>query len=135
MTENVMKQFSGRRYINLESYEADGKPHLSLVQSEELDGVLYLRTDPTSTKIGRIRVNQHVRAIPCDRKGNPMGPWAEGEAQILEAEESPRVSKLLKTRYGLTGGFLVGLMARLKGQHLTTVIAIRLKEPAPANTA
>jgi uncharacterized protein len=57
-----MEQFSGRRYINLESYKRNGEPKQTPVQSLEHDGLIYVRTDPTSWKVKRIRRNPHVRA-------------------------------------------------------------------------
>ena len=125
-----MKQFSGRRYVNLESYKSNGEPELTPVQSVEDGGVLYLRTDPRAGKIGRIRSNPQVRVVPCDRKGRTSGTWVEGEANFIAGAEYERVMKLLKSESGVLGGALVDLMALLKGQRLTVLISVRPKQPA-----
>jgi len=126
MSEDPAKQFSGRRYINLESYESNGDPKLSPVQSIEHEGSLYFRTDPNSEKVQRIRVNPKVRIVPCGRSGEPAGVWVGSEARFLEGEDYVRASKYIKDESGLFGSLIVNLAAMAKGQKLTTIISIRL---------
>jgi PPOX class probable F420-dependent enzyme len=124
-------QFSGRRYINLESYKKDGKPVLTPVQSIEENGLIYLRTGPKTWKVKRIRRNPHVRVVPSDRNGKPTGTWVDGSAQILEGEESERVMTLFKKEYGAVGNSLVNFVGRLRGERLTTIISIELGQRKP----
>jgi hypothetical protein len=130
MHSELVKQFSGSRYVNLESYWSDGTPELTPVQSVEHDGVLYLRTDPRAGKVGRIRGSQVVRVVPCDRKGTPRGTWMDGEAHLIEGAEYERVRTILNSRPGPFGNLIVSLMARLKGQRLTVMISVRLVGPS-----
>ena len=75
-----MEQFTGRRYITLESYTRIGKPKITPVQSLEHDGVLYVRTDPATWKIERIQRNSHMRAALSDRSGKLIGNWIHGRS-------------------------------------------------------
>jgi PPOX class probable F420-dependent enzyme len=127
MSSDSASQFSGRRYINLESYKKDGKPVLTPVQSIEDNGLVYLRTDPKTWKVKRIRRNPHVRIAPSDRKGNPIGTWVDGRAQVLEGGESDRVMTLFKKEYGTVGNSMVNFVGRLRGERLTTIISIELE--------
>jgi uncharacterized protein len=123
-----LTQFSGRRYINLESYKKNGEAKQTPVQSLEHDGLIYVRTGPSTWKVKRIKRNPHVRLVTSDRSGKPVGQWAEGEAQMLEGEERDRMLKVFKKAYGALGYSVVSLVGRMRGEGLTAVIAIRLKE-------
>jgi PPOX class probable F420-dependent enzyme len=121
------KQFTGRQYINLESYTRKGEPKLTPVQSIEDGGLIYLRTGSRTWKVKRIRRNPRVRIVRCNRSGAPLGAWVGGEAHVVEGEECERLKKLFRKEYGAVGNLLVGLVARLRGERLTTVISIRLQ--------
>ena len=123
----MVTQFSGRRYINLESYKKDGTPKLTPVQSIEENGRVYFRTDPKTWKVKRIRNNPHVRIVPSDRNGKPTGTWVYGEAHILQGEEYGRAMALFKKEYGAVGNSLIGFVGRLRGERLTTVVSVDLK--------
>ena len=124
MDADFVKQFSGSRYVNLESYKSTGEPELTPVQSIELGGLLYLRTDPRSEKVKRIRENPKVRVVPCGRSGNPTGVWVGGEARVLEGEEFEKAAKLLKEKPRTLGNLLVNTIAWVKRQKLTAIISI-----------
>lgn len=93
---DTIARFSGRRYINLESYKKSGESKLTPVQSIEDAGLIYVRTDPRTWKVKRIRRNPSVRIVPSDRNGKPTEGCAAGEARILEGEESNRAMKLFR---------------------------------------
>jgi uncharacterized protein len=123
----AIDQFSGRRYINLESYKKNGDPKQTPVQSIEHDGLIYLRTDPTTWKVKRIRNNPHVRVVPSDRNGKPTGTWVDGEGRLLEGEERDRMLQVIKKDYGSIGYSMVGLVGRMRGEkQMTAVISIKL---------
>jgi len=129
-----VKQFTGRRYINLESYKRDGSPKQTPVQSIEDNGLVYFRTDSKTWKVKRILRNPRVRIVPSDRSGKPTGTWVEGEARVLGGEESERVMKLFRKEYGTVGNSMVNFVGRLRGEHLTTVVSVRLKSQVQATT-
>ncbi|HUI24389.1 MAG TPA: PPOX class F420-dependent oxidoreductase [Nitrososphaerales archaeon] len=121
-------QFSGRRYINLESYKKDGTSVMTPVQFIEENGLIYFRTDPGTWKVKRIRRNPHVRIVPSNRSGKPTGVWVDGEARELEGEvEKNHARKLFEKENGTVGNAMVNFVGRLRGERLSTIISIRLK--------
>jgi uncharacterized protein len=125
----AIEQFSGRKYINLESYKKNGEPKATPVQSLEHEGLIYVRTDPTTWKIKRIRRNPHVRVVTSDRNGKPNGTWVDGEARILEGEEKDRIMEVFKKEYGSFGYSMVGFVGRLRGEkQMTAIISISLQD-------
>jgi uncharacterized protein len=122
---DTLNQFSGRRYINLESYKKTGQPKQTPVQSIEDNGVIYLRTDPRTWKVKRIERNSHVRIVASDRNGKPTGTWVDGEAHIVQGRETGRIMDLFRKEYGPVGNIVVGFVARLRGERLTTIISIK----------
>jgi uncharacterized protein len=132
---NPVRQFPGRGYINLESYKRDGSPKQTPVQVIEDNGLIYLRTDPGTWKVKRIKRNPHVRVVASDRNGKPTGMWVDGEARILEGEESERVMKVFRKKYGAIGFSLVNLVGRLRGEGLTTIISVKLGPQATPGRA
>ena len=123
-----ISQFSGRRYIILESYKKNGEPKLTPLESFEHDGLLYMRTGPKTWKVRRIRRNPHVCVVPCNQRGMPVGTWVEAEARIVEGEELEQAKALFKEEYGAIGNRLRRIAYRLfRGQSLTTVITISLQ--------
>jgi len=123
-----LRQFSGRRYINLESYDTNGRPKLTPVLSLDSEGILYARTGPTKWKVKRIRANPRVRVVPCDSKGRITGTWVEGEAQILEGEALEQAMAKFRDEFGIVGNSLRLAAYRLfREEPMTTVISIRLQ--------
>ncbi len=93
----------------------------------EHEGLIYVRTDPTTWKVKRIRRNPHVRIAPSDQRGNPTGAWADGEARVLEGEENDRMLEVFRKEYGSLGYSMVGFVGRLRGERrMTTVISITI---------
>jgi uncharacterized protein len=124
----VIDQFSGRRYINLESYKKNGEPKQTPVQSLEHEGLIYVRTDPTTWKVKRIRKNPHVRVVPSDNHGKPTGTWSDGEARVLEGDERDQILNVFRKEYGSIGYSMVGLVGRLRGERqMTAIISIKLQ--------
>jgi len=124
---DTVNQFSGRRYVNLESYKKGGEPKLTPVQTIMENGLVYFRTGSDTWKVKRIRRNPHVRIVPSSRSGRPTGAWVDGEAHILEGDESDRMMKIFEKEYGAVGNSLVNLVGRLRGERLTTIVSIKLQ--------
>jgi uncharacterized protein len=122
------EQFSGRRYVILESYKKNGEAKSTPVQSFYHDGLIYVRTDPTTWKVKRIRRNPHVRIELSDRSGKPLGDWVEGEARILEGAEREEMINVFRKEYGAFGYSMVGFVGRLRGEkQMTAIISINLQ--------
>jgi len=128
----LAEQFSGRRYINLETYRKNGESKLTPVQSIEHDGLLYVRTDPSTWKVKRIKNNSRVRITLSDRSGKVTGTSVEGEARLLEGEEKDRVLQVFRKEYGAIGYSMVGLVGRMRGERqMSSVISIKLQPSQP----
>jgi PPOX class probable F420-dependent enzyme len=63
------------------------------------DGKLYFRSEPHVAKIKRIKNNPSVLVGPCDIRGKPRGPLAQGTARILSAQESRQAYKVLRANW------------------------------------
>jgi uncharacterized protein len=63
------------------------------------DGRLYFRSEPHVAKIRRIRRDPHVRVCPCNLRGKPLGPLAEGTARILPASENERAREIVAANW------------------------------------
>ena len=126
MTTQI-EHFSGRRYVDLESYKKGGEAKVTPVQSLEHDGMIYVRTGAATWKVKRIRRNPHVRIAPSDRSGKTTGPWVDGEARVLEGQENQRLLEVFRKEYGGFGYRMVGLVGRMRGeQEMNAVISIKL---------
>ncbi len=124
MSVHRLEQFAKQKYINLETYRKSGQAVRTPLWFVEEHGVLYMRTPAASAKAKRIRNNPHVRVVPSDVRGNPLGTWLEGEAQLLEADNIEWVNDLIKRKYGLMKR-LIDLRSRLKGTK-AVVIAVHV---------
>jgi len=120
------KQFPEARYISLESYRKTGQPVRTTVWLVEDAGQIYVRTDPRSGKVKRIRRNSQVRVAPANYNGQTTGEWVDGEARFVTGEESSRVLGLFSQKYGLQFRLMTG-MARVRGIPPMQVISINLK--------
>ena len=96
-----LDQFTTARNISLETYRKNGDPVRTTVLVVEDAGKLFVRTDPRSGKVKRIRRNPKVRVAPSDMRGNTKGDWVEGEASFVKGAEAERVLGLFGKKYGL----------------------------------
>jgi PPOX class probable F420-dependent enzyme len=98
-------QFSGHRYLNLETYRRSGAAVRTPVWFAEKDGQLYMYSLADAGKVKRIRNNPRVRVVPSDIRGTPLGEWTEGEARILHAGEAGVADRLLSDKYWMKRAF------------------------------
>jgi len=107
-----LTQFEGQRYIALETFKRNGEGVKTTVWFVEEGGKLYIWTQATSGKAKRIRNNPRVRFAPSSIRGKPQGDWVEGEAQILNLNDSTRPTELIRRKYG----FQFWLVSHLHGR-------------------
>ena len=124
MSVDKLAQFSKQKYVNLETFKKSGQAVRTPLWFVEENGVLYMRTPAASAKVRRIRNNPHVRVVPSDVRGNPLGLWQDGEARLMDADEARWVNDLIKRKYGLLKR-LIDLRSRLTGTK-AMVIAVRV---------
>ena len=61
-----------------------------------------LRTATRFGKVKRLRNDPAVRYAPCDWDGNVSGPWLEGRAELIPANDAraTEIDRLLEQKYG-----------------------------------
>ncbi|HEU5209096.1 MAG TPA: PPOX class F420-dependent oxidoreductase [Longimicrobiales bacterium] len=94
----------GHKYALLVTFRKDGTAVPTPVWFALLDDRrLVASTEQRTAKVRRIRRDPRVRVFPCDPRGKPLGPGAEGTARILEkAEDCQRAETALDRHYGRT---------------------------------
>ena len=120
------EQFSHERVISLESYKKNGDAVQTPVWIVVDSGTIYVRTDPNTWKVKRIRNNPNVRIAQSNMRGQLLGPWVKGEAHFVEGEEKDRILGLFREKYGMTGRISDSLN-KVRGRRLSTIIAIRVQ--------
>jgi len=101
-----LSQFTGEKYICIETYRRTGDPVRTPVWFVEENGELFVRTDSDTGKMKRIHNNPRVRVATCNIRGNAKGEWVGGEARQVDSETSKHVFSLLKAKYGLMYRFI-----------------------------
>ncbi len=111
----TFSQFTGERYLVIESYKRDGTAVRTPVWFIANNGTLYVRTDNDTGKVKRIRRNSHIRIASCNARGTPKGSWVEAKAEVAGELEAAEAYSLLKKKYGLQYR-AVRFMGRLQGR-------------------
>ena len=120
MTENILLQFQGKKYINIETYRKSGEAVKTPVWFVEENGVLYVRTGAESGKVKRLRRNAQVKIVPCSMGGDPQGTWVPASADLITDEwKTIQVEGLLKKKYGLQKAVFDLFGRRNKGETAT----------------
>jgi hypothetical protein len=118
-------QFARIKTISLETYKKNGSPVRSPVWVVEDNGLLYVRSDPDSWKVKRIRRNSSVRLAPSNMRGIVKGDWVKGEAHFAGEQQRKRILGLFNKKYGIMIRIL-NFFNRLTGRRNVTVIAIKV---------
>ncbi len=109
-----LEQFSGQKYINLETYKRDGTPIRTPVWFVIDKDLIYVITRDSTGKVKRLKNNQHVRIVSCSFKGEPKNEWVKGKTEMITGEEVDSVIKLRKKKYGMFAR-LSGIFTAQKG--------------------
>jgi uncharacterized protein len=97
-----LEQFRGKKYVSLETFKKNGqgvKTPVWFVFPDET--AFYIYTEQDSWKVKRIRNNGRVRVAPSDIRGNVVGEWVDGRAEIIDGEERKTADRLLDQKYFL----------------------------------
>jgi len=100
MSLHQLAQFAGQKYLNLETYQRNGRPVATPLWFAEEHGTFYIYSLAYAGKVKRIRRNPHVRIVPCDMRGNPKGGWVDATARMLDEDGAARGHQLLNQKYG-----------------------------------
>src|SRR5690349_2602716 len=126
---NAVAPFEQQRYMALETYRKTGEPVRTPVGFVREGDAWLVRTLDHAGKVKRIRANSRVRIAPSTARGEPLGPWIEGTARLLDRAESRRVRELMLAKYGLIWHVLEAgnaITRRLRGGGQGEWIGIRI---------
>ncbi|MGH3734651.1 MAG: PPOX class F420-dependent oxidoreductase [Micromonosporaceae bacterium] len=126
--------FRDARQMLLVTYRRSGEPMPSPVNvGVGDDRTLYLRTDPHTGKVKRIRNDPRVVVVPCGLFGDPLGQAVAGRARILTGDEVPPADDVIKGNFTRPMALLeAGLEA---GAHRFGIGMIHIEiTPAPPPT-
>jgi len=107
-----LSQFSGQRYIVVESYRRNGEGVKTPVWFIEQGGKLYVWTIASSGKAKRIRNNHRVRVSPSSFGGGLKGNWVEARARFMDPVTATPITDLIRRKYG----FQFWLLNRFHGK-------------------
>ena len=124
MYASGLAQFSGRKYLNLETLRRTGVAIATPVWFAQSGSTLYVYSLAAAGKVKRVRHNASVRIAPCDIRGALQGAWMPASAQIATGDEAALGHRLLDGKYGWMKR-LGGLLSRLRRREYA-VIAIDL---------
>ena len=113
----------GHKYCLLVTYRSSGEPVPTPVWFGLTGGKAYVRSETHVGKVKRIRASGRARVAPCNFRGKPIGPAAEGRARVLLPEEEERAEAALAANYGLTRTLYEGAGGRLGVKTLYIEIA------------
>jgi uncharacterized protein len=101
-TEQGFEALRGHKYALLTTFRRSGDPVPTPVWfGVDRDGRAYFHSEARLGKVKRIRNDPHVRLAPCNLRGRPVGPAAEGRARVLGPEDDDRAEAAIEANYGL----------------------------------
>ena len=92
---------AGHRHCLLVTFRRSGEPVPTPVWFGLVDGKVYARSEERVGKVKRIRANPRVLVAPCDNRGKPLGPAAEGRARIVSADQEEHAERAIQANFGL----------------------------------
>ena len=104
---------AGHKYCLLVTYRNSGEPIPTPVWFGLADGKVYVRSESQVGKVKRIRANGRARVAPCNLRGKPLGPAADGRARVLPFAEEDRAEAALSANYGLGRALYEGAGGRM----------------------
>ncbi|MBT8225434.1 MAG: PPOX class F420-dependent oxidoreductase [Dactylosporangium sp.] len=125
MTTNApAHQLGSQKYVLLTTYRRVGTPVRTPVWVAPDGAALLVWTVMDSGKVKRIRNNTEISVAPCTSRGKPLGPAVAGRAEILDAEETRHVRRLIRKKYWLAGPIVLFLSRLRRGTRGTVGLRI-----------
>jgi hypothetical protein len=91
----------GARQALVVTFKRSGEPVPTPVNfGLDDEGRLYVRSERRVAKIRRIENDPRVRVGPCNFRGKPTGPLAEGRARVLPAGEVEHAYAAIAANWG-----------------------------------
>jgi uncharacterized protein len=117
---------SASQYVLVTTFRRDGTAVPTPVWAARDGDSLVVWTDTRSGKVKRIRRDGQVTVAPCSARGKPFGDPVPARAELLDADDTARVRRLIKKKYWLTGPPVVNLSALVRGKDATIGVRITL---------
>ena len=114
------------QYVLLTTFRGDGSPVATPVWAAGDRGALVVWTPTASWKVKRIRNNPDVTVASCTARGRALGLAVAGRAEILDAEGTAAVRRLIMRKYWFAGRLMVPMSRWFKGADATIGIRIDL---------
>lgn len=93
-------ELEGARQALLVSFKRNGEAVSTPVNCALTeDGRLYFRSEPHTAKMKRMARCPRVLVGPCNVRGRPRGPLAEGRARVLPAEASQSAYEAIRANW------------------------------------
>jgi uncharacterized protein len=105
--------FRGQHTCLLVTYRKSGEAVPSPITFALSDGKFYVRTEPRTAKVKRIRANSAVLVAPSSFRGKPRGPFIAGTARIMSSDEHRRACDILRASYRLFDRLYEGAADRM----------------------
>jgi PPOX class probable F420-dependent enzyme len=93
--------FDKARQIVLVTFKRSGEAMPSPINHGVADGKLYVRTDPSTGKVKRLRNDPNVVVVPCNLRGKPKGQAVAGVARILPESEHAHAEEAIAANWSL----------------------------------
>jgi uncharacterized protein len=91
----------GSRQALVVTFKRSGEPVPTPVNfGLDDEGRLYFRSERRVAKVRRIEKDPHVRVGPCNFRGKPTGPLAEGRARVLPPEGTEHAYAAIAANWG-----------------------------------
>jgi uncharacterized protein len=100
-TTTGFDHLAGHKHCLLVTFRRSGEPVPTPVWFGMEGGKAYARSEARVGKVMRIRAAPRVLVAPCDNRGKPLGPAAEGRARILPADEEGDAERAIQSNFGL----------------------------------
>ena len=91
----------GHKHCLVVSFRRSGEPVPTPIWFGRDGDRAYFRSEERVGKIKRIRANPRVLLAPCDSRGKPRGPAAEGRARVLPAERERAAEAAIQANFSL----------------------------------
>jgi dimethylaniline monooxygenase (N-oxide forming) len=95
-----LESIARARYALIVTYRRDGTPVATPVWAAVAGSRVYVRTERTSGKVKRLRIDPRALLVPCSVRGRPLGPGVRARGRLLGADEERVAETALATRYG-----------------------------------
>jgi len=119
----------GQHYCLLVSFRRSSEPVPTPVLFGLRDGKLYFRTEAGTAKLARIANDRAVRIAPCNWRGKPLGPIAQGSARVLPAADSEDAYAVLREHYTFADRLFEGMVDRLPVDMVYVEVVPGAREP------